>query len=86
MGVDKARQDRFAAQIDFLHVRSGKIQYFGIASYGEESPARNCHCLGARLQIIDGEKVAAVQDQVGFFRVKRREQRDRGQRAEKFST
>ncbi len=65
MGVDEARQDRTAAQIDPARVSAREAQHSDVAADGEDptSPDRNRFCL--RLPLVHREDDPAVKNKVG---------------------
>src|SRR4029077_1105365 len=84
--VDEPRKNRFAGKIDLLDAGPGQIQNVRIAPHGQKSSVGDRHGLRAGLQIVHGEEIPVVQDQLGFFDVQRWKGRQRRQGAKKLAS
>ena len=84
MGVIEARENGPATEVDLANAGGYEIQDIGITANGEKAAIGNGHSLSMRLQVIDGEDIRVVQNQVGFFALER-EHRECSKRAEKFA-
>src|SRR5205809_548523 len=82
--VNETRDDSFSAEVDFLGSGTSKIQNVGIATQGKKSSSRNSHGLGARLPVIHRQNVSVIKDKFRLF-LFQREERKRGECAEKFA-
>ena len=62
VGIDQARQDRLAAEIDLLGARAGELHDLGVRAHRDDAPVANRHRLdGAELR-VDRHDPAGVED------------------------
>ena len=65
VGVDQARNDRPALQVDLDRVRAGQLQHGIVGTHCRNLVSRNGDRLGGRKTDIHRQDLSVVQDQVG---------------------